>query len=362
MPLAYDLAAGCLKVGSRLLNEVDAEVEISEVGDVTAAELCLTLHRAWLGDFGSRSFVVSHPLPRDLGIKNKEANGVDPYSSLEADGQLTCSDFYFLDQNGELVLEIGAACPRELDADTITAGLQPFLKFNEHSLLTLEKSRERQPDLVSIRLRPDLGQTISDLSNSTVALRPLLSDENHLRKTPEGLVTLASRSEGRGLLGERENEYFDAKGAPYYLGDAVGAHKYSIDLASMANNDIGGVIVLGLRNEKDGAGRDYVAAVEGIDASAVNLEQYRKVADREIFPPIEGLFFHCHRDRSGSPHRNIYSTATRELETILSATSACLRGQGDIDGFQPALAKSIRQWLLKCRIYPLHACRWSSYA
>ena len=90
------------------------------------------------------------------------------------------------------------------------------------------------------------------------------------------------------LVGETENEWFDAKAKPYQLDDN-GKRELARDVAALANAR-GGVLVIGARTE---ASRqhfgDEVAEIRPFAQDLVNTAQYRHILDGWIYPRVQGL-------------------------------------------------------------------------
>ncbi|MFA7653443.1 MAG: hypothetical protein WCX97_00155 [Candidatus Magasanikbacteria bacterium] len=92
-----------------------------------------------------------------------------------------------------------------------------------------------------------------------------------------------------GLLGQLENEYFDAKSQIYNLNDDRVKQELAKDVASFANLD-GGYIIIGLRTAPsklyDG---DEVVELVPIDKNLINTSQYEGIIKDWIYPGIKGF-------------------------------------------------------------------------
>ncbi|MFI6689482.1 RNA-binding domain-containing protein [Streptomyces sp. NPDC050485] len=89
------------------------------------------------------------------------------------------------------------------------------------------------------------------------------------------------------LLGLRETQWLDAKEAPYQLADPKAVEELAKDVAAFANGG-GGVIVIGIatRLHHDEEVLDHIA---GVDPTAVNLDQIRKLIRQWITPAPRGV-------------------------------------------------------------------------
>ena len=85
-----------------------------------------------------------------------------------------------------------------------------------------------------------------------------------------------------------ESEWLEAKQAPYLGSNDVWKHELAKDVASFANRPEGGVIVLGMRTEREDE-LDVVKEVNQIDLGLVSAERYRKVIGGWVYPGVQPL-------------------------------------------------------------------------
>lgn len=91
----------------------------------------------------------------------------------------------------------------------------------------------------------------------------------------------------RSLLGLRETQWLDAKSGPYQLADPKAVEELTKDVAAFANGG-GGVVVIGIttRLEHD---EEVLDDVVGLDPTAVNVDQIRKLIRQRITPAPRGV-------------------------------------------------------------------------
>jgi hypothetical protein len=85
-----------------------------------------------------------------------------------------------------------------------------------------------------------------------------------------------------------ESEWLEAKRAPYLGSDDAWKIELAKDVASFANRPGGGIIVLGMRTEREGE-LDVIKKVNQIKLSLVSAEQYRKVVGDRVYPAVGGF-------------------------------------------------------------------------
>jgi hypothetical protein len=90
------------------------------------------------------------------------------------------------------------------------------------------------------------------------------------------------------LIGEPESVWLEVKGAPYRLQDQDQELELGKDVSALGNVAGGGVLVIGLAtSRRDGV--DVVNKVRPVPMHLLDAGKYRKVIDRVVYPPPEGL-------------------------------------------------------------------------
>ena len=165
------------------------------------------------------------------------------------------------------------------------------------------------------------------------------------------------------LLGQLEGGSFDAKAKGYDLSLEAVKHELAKDVTSFANSS-GGFILLGFATKKSAVHpADEVSALVPFPASAIDLDQYRKVVAAWVDPQIEGLAVEWKAKTRGDAlgFGGITVPAQAEGNKPYIVTKTVLDGtrrdmfvavsfrRGDIS--QPVSAKDVRQWLKDGRNY-----------
>jgi hypothetical protein len=154
---------------------------------------------------------------------------------------------------------------------------EAFLQENADGGITLDIS---VPDNLRIGDCVSLGQTLTKL------LRFREWDPRSI----DGAHALLLTGRPDVLLGQPESTWLEAKRKGYGLQHSeVEKYEYARDLASFANSENGGLLVIGLATDTDNAGIDVIRKVTPCKPGALNTQSYAHVAHSKIVPPIEGL-------------------------------------------------------------------------
>ncbi|MDX5563157.1 putative DNA binding domain-containing protein [Streptomyces sp. ID05-04B] len=107
-----------------------------------------------------------------------------------------------------------------------------------------------------------------------------------LNDLKSALAALEAHRPG-SLLGLRETQWLDAKSGPYQLADPRAVEELTKDVSAFANGG-GGVIIVGIatRLEHDEEVLDHIV---GLDPTAVNVDQIRKLIRQRITPTPRGV-------------------------------------------------------------------------
>jgi hypothetical protein len=106
--------------------------------------------------------------------------------------------------------------------------------------------------------------------------------------TPGTAADLIRAQRAELLIGQSESEWFEAKQAPYRLGDVVEEIELAKDVSALANRPEGGLLVIGLvTRHRDG--RDVVTRVRTQPINLLRRRRYRQSLDRWIYPRLRDV-------------------------------------------------------------------------
>jgi hypothetical protein len=106
--------------------------------------------------------------------------------------------------------------------------------------------------------------------------------------TPATAAGLVRAQRAELLIGQPESEWFEAKQAPYRLGDGLQEIELAKDVSALANRPEGGLLVIGLVTGKQ-RGRDVVTRVRTQPVNYLNTRRYRQSIDRWIYPRLRDV-------------------------------------------------------------------------
>ena len=104
---------------------------------------------------------------------------------------------------------------------------------------------------------------------------------------PETAATALRAGHPEALVGAHENEWLEAKAAPWNLTVTAGKIELAQDVARLANAG-GGLIVVGATTHKE-SGEDVIVRAHGIRPGSLSVRQVRAIIDARVYPVIEGL-------------------------------------------------------------------------
>ena len=106
--------------------------------------------------------------------------------------------------------------------------------------------------------------------------------------TPATVADLIRARRATSLIGQAENEWFEAKQAPYRLGHAVDEIELAKDVSALANRPEGGLLVIGLVTSHHN-GQDMVTGVRTQPMNLLRARRYLQSLDRWIYPRLRDV-------------------------------------------------------------------------
>ncbi|WPP32024.1 ATP-binding protein [Streptomyces sp. CL7] len=140
-----------------------------------------------------------------------------------------------------------------------------------------------------MRLNVPLSWTVLQYGGFADTVSMLLQHDRVNLKDPAGAYALVSAGAPALLLGETESEWLEVKRENY--GVAVESQKYEFacDVASFANSDLGGLIVIGIASERDSSGNDVLTRVTPCRKGSMQVQRYMQILRDRLIPAVEGL-------------------------------------------------------------------------
>jgi hypothetical protein len=138
---------------------------------------------------------------------------------------------------------------------------------------------------------PYYNRAVREVAALAFDAKALLSAAVTGNVTPSSALALILGGHAEALVGMYENSWLEAKRAPYHLGDQVSELELALDVASLANSDSGGLLVVGLTTKRDRDG-DRIAKVTPTQLGLINRRVHRQLLDRLIYPAVSALELH----------------------------------------------------------------------
>ncbi len=138
---------------------------------------------------------------------------------------------------------------------------------------------------------PTRGRTVADAWEFHLELRALLAAASGGELTPATTLDLLRAGRADLLRGQPESAWLEAKVAPYDLDDKNVRFELGKDVAAMANSRQGGIIVLGLANEKKRRKGDVdtIGGCSEVDLRRVRRQRYRHLVANLVYPTLTGF-------------------------------------------------------------------------
>ncbi|MEU3163794.1 ATP-binding protein [Streptosporangium sp. NPDC006930] len=106
---------------------------------------------------------------------------------------------------------------------------------------------------------------------------------------PRTVYELVRSGEVERILGIPENEWLEVKSAPYEMKrDKQWQCELAEDVARFANSEYGGILILGIRSEKED-GCDVLRKMAPLPIDRKRVQNYHQSLDAHVHPPIERL-------------------------------------------------------------------------
>ncbi|SCD41138.1 Putative DNA-binding domain-containing protein [Streptomyces sp. Termitarium-T10T-6] len=121
------------------------------------------------------------------------------------------------------------------------------------------------------------------------ALAMLLQRDRVNFTTPAGVYALVSAGFPTLVLGEGESEWLEVKRENYGIGVDSQKYEFACDVASFANSDSGGLLIIGIASEKDSSGNDVLARMVPCRRGSIHPQRYMQILRDRVVPPVEGL-------------------------------------------------------------------------
>lgn len=196
--------------------------------------------------------------------------------------------------DGRFVVRVQIDLPADVDPfeamPAVSAAVRPYLDRCRASILEVEPVYPFAAESLLFST-PTRGKTLLDLfsiGEGVHLLASALLSRSPDRTTLRDLV-LADHADL--VIGQRENEWFDAKTDHYLYGRGEeGKVKLARAVAQFCNGDQGGVVVVGMKATKaPGRVGEQVSKLTPVPITGSTVRQYRDALEKHLFPFPDGL-------------------------------------------------------------------------
>jgi len=169
--------------------------------------------------------------------------------------------------------------------------LEPLLARNRAWIGSIEVNEASAYPLIGYRLRIGYnprGRTLADMHEIGQSVLELLQAAATRSLTRESVGHLIRGGHADLLVGQEENDWFDAKVDHYEMSQLRGKIALARAVGRFANAERGGLVVVGVRTKKSSAG-ESVSAIVGVPVDGSAERRYRQALNQCLYPPVEFL-------------------------------------------------------------------------
>ncbi|GAA2897784.1 hypothetical protein GCM10010517_62880 [Streptosporangium fragile] len=113
---------------------------------------------------------------------------------------------------------------------------------------------------------------------------------DHTLIHPELIVSLLQSGSASRLIEKPESQTLEVKSSAYELKqDPYWKIRLAQDVASFANSEKGGILIVGIQTKKDARGKDVINKITPIPPDKSRIQKYANIINDRIHPPIDGI-------------------------------------------------------------------------
>ena len=226
---------------------------------------------------GSEVRVTLYDAPEDQLLVDEEAFSPPPVEIIVLPDRclVTCT----------VVAEIGT----HFDRFELTTQLSAVLA--RRRLVVVELSVHDEVSITVAHLTCEVGgrgRTLGDVADAADDVLALWEATLRGGLFASTAVDLVRAQRPELLVGQAESSWLEAKREPYRLDEPEQQLELAKDVAALGNTQHGGVLLIGLATTRRD-GLDVVSKVRPIPLGLIDPGRYRRVIERFVYPPVEGL-------------------------------------------------------------------------
>jgi hypothetical protein len=269
-------------VASGRAGEVFADPSV--IKDVCLGCLRASLYRAVTGlskhdDRQSETFSIVVPCQYPKGVQL-------PFNSDV--GEILEELLLFMDfDSGELSVTLEVSNVKSSEVESLKRELEPILGLYRADLLDISVSGLYKRG--TLRLLFQGSPLVGEVMRSSLQIDTMLRGVAWDLSDPMEAYHCVMSGDIEFLLGTAESASVDAKRAHYRLSTNDLKFEFAVDVASFANSDRGGLILIGLATENKTRGVDVFDHVVGCEPSRAQIDKYYETVKNWIVPAIMGF-------------------------------------------------------------------------
>ncbi|NJP30684.1 AlbA family DNA-binding domain-containing protein [Micromonospora thermarum] len=287
---------------------------------------------------------------------------MDDPGNFDHDDSLAENAFLALMEDRQLLVGVMLAIP----------GRDPYEPFPELEGLLRHWAKARKTELVglegdfwntdiwkayfSLPLRHRTVEEAATFAADAAAIADAYIDGT---PTPNVFVGLLESGHAQALLGLSESQSLECKRS-LELDREHAKLNLAKDIAAIANSETDGLIVIGLETRRR-RGEDYIAALHPIPDAGNFVRRARRIADRFIYPPIDGLVIKA-VPVGTTPNRVIYCLIPKQAAELKPFLVAGAFVDGKVEGALISVPRRRNDETIHLTPASIHAFMAAGYA
>lgn len=253
---------------------------VDELAELKAIDLARALTEAALYYHTDEADAQITSVPREYADRDS------PWSESSFEVGIDGQSSLLIEEWGESVYPEE---PENCYVERVHKLLEPLLARNHAWIRGIELNEASEFPLVGYRLRIGYnprGRTLGEVHAVGQSVLELLRAAATKSLTRESIGHLIRGGHADLLIGQEENDWFDAKSDHYDMSQLRGKISLAKAVGRFANAERGGLIVVGARTKKSQAG-ESVSAIVGVPVDGSAERRYRQALNQCLYPPVD---------------------------------------------------------------------------
>ncbi len=167
--------------------------------------------------------------------------------------------------------------------------LQDALSDSDLLLDSLYFNDSGDTPVTDVRFRVPQSMPITEVAFHCQMAIALLKGATELSNSPHAIYRKLASGNWDSLKGVIENNWLEVKQKMYGLEDTRQQFEFALDVASIANLEEGGILIIGFTHVKNMHGEDTISDTRGRPQRAIHIPQLLSKVESLIYPRIQNL-------------------------------------------------------------------------